>query len=174
MQTKLPDFKKIGQDLIRDAQTIAEVEMINFVLGNFENQGFTDGSFVPWEQRKGNSDVGRALLKKDMTLFDSIEVTESSPEGVTVSAGADHAEIHNEGGLVNIPITKKMRKFFWAMYYQTKEPKWKGMALTTKRAFSFKMPKRQFMGNSESFNQHIERLLFKSIESRFKQHLNSK
>lgn len=174
MSNKLPDFRKISQDLIRDAQTIAEVEMINFVLGNFEKQGFTDSSFEPWEQRKGGVDPGRAILRKDDILFDSIEVTESSTERVVVSAGAAHAEIHNEGGMVNIPVTKKMRKFFWAMYYETKEGKWKGMALTKKTHFSFKMPKRQFMGNSISFNQHTEGLLFQAIESRFKQHLNNK
>ena len=34
------NFNKIVAQLIKDAQTIAEVEMINFVMANFERQGF--------------------------------------------------------------------------------------------------------------------------------------
>jgi len=173
MSNKVPDFQKIAKQLIEDAQTIAEVEMINFVMGNFEKQGFTNASFEPWEQLKNAEDADRAILRKDLTLFDSISVTESNAERVVVSAAAKHASIHNEGGMVNIPVTKKMRKFFWAMYYKTKKEKWKGMALTSKTHFSFKMPKRQFMGDSISFNEHIEDLLFKAITNRFKQHLNT-
>lgn len=174
MQTKLPDFRKIGQDLIKDAQTIAEVEMINFVLGNFEKQGFTDSGFTPWEGRKDGADPGRAVLVKSGHLRDSVEVTESSPVRVVVSAGAEYAEIHNEGGTVNVPISKKMRGFFWFMYKKTQEGKWKGMALTKKTHFAIQIPKRQFMGGSQSFNQQLEGLIFQAVESRFKQHLNNK
>ena len=60
----IPDFQNIAKQLIKDAQTIAEVEMINFIMSNFEKQGFTDVSFVPWEPRKGGSDPGRAILVK--------------------------------------------------------------------------------------------------------------
>lgn len=173
MSNKVPDFQKIAKQLIKDAQTIAEVEMINFVFSNFERQGFTDASFVPWERLRSDEDADRAILRKDLTLFDSISVTESTPEKVVVSAAAKHASIHNEGGMVNIPVTKKMRKFFWAMYYKTKKEKWKGMALTGKTHFSFKMPQRQFMGDSIVFNEHIEGLLITAITNRFKQHLNT-
>ena len=168
---EIPDFKKIGEQLIKDVQTLAEVEMINFVMSNFEKQGFTDSGFTPWAFRKDNKDPGRAILIKDSTLMDSIEVTESSPDKVVVSASAEHAHIHNEGGRVNIPITKKMRQFFWFRFWTTQDPKFRAMALTKKKAFSFTMPQRQFMGNSESFNRHIETLFFKTIEQRFKQHL---
>lgn len=168
---QFPDFEKMGRQLIRDAQTIAEVEMINFIMGNFEKQGFTDTGFTAWEKRKGNSDPGRAILTDSAALRDSIKITESNPERVVASASAPYAEIHNEGGQVNIPVTQRMKKFFWYMYKKTKDDKWKGMALTKKTHFSFKMPRRQFMGNSASFNQHIEDLLLKSITNRFKQHL---
>lgn len=173
MSNSLPDFKKIGEELVKDAQTIAEVEMINFIMGNFEKQGFTDTGFTAWQGRKEDADPGRAILVKSAQLRDSVKITESSPQRVVASATAKHAEIHNEGGVVNIPITKKMRKYFWFMYHRTEDEKFKAMALTKKKAFSFRMPKRQFMGGSVTFNKHIEDLLFKSITNRFKSHLNT-
>lgn len=174
MRNKTPDFKKMGEQLIKDVQTLAEVEMLNFVLSNFEKQGFTDASFEPWKQRKNDADPGRAVLLKSGGLRDSIKVTESNRTRVVLSATAAHAQIHNEGGRVNVPVTKKMRKFFWFMYYKTQAAKWKGMALTKKTHFSFTMPKRQFMGDSISFENHIEDLFFKAITQRFKQNLNTK
>lgn len=173
MPNKVPDFEKIGRELIKDAQTIAEVEMVNFVMSNFEKQGFRDSGFTPWKKRKGDADPGRAILTDSSSLRDSVKITGSSPERVTLSATARHAEIHNEGGQVNIPVTPKMKKYFWYMYKRTRNEKWKGMALTKKTHFSFTMPKRQFMGHSVSFNQHIEDLLIRSITNRFKQHLNT-
>lgn len=173
MSNKIPDFQKIGKELIKDVQTIAEVEMINFVMGNFEKQGFTDSGFTAWQGRKNGADAGRAILLNSGTLRDSVKISESNANRVVASATAKHAQIHNEGGMVNIPISKKMRGYFWYMFKKTGEEKWKGMALTKKKAFSFKMPQRQFMGHSAAFNEHIEGLFFKTIATRFKQHLNT-
>jgi len=173
MSNKIPDFQKIGEQLIKDAQTIAEVEMINFVMGNFEKQGFTDKSLTPWEKRKDNADPGRAVLVKSGMLRDSVKVTESNPDRVVVSASAKYAQIHNEGGIINVRVTPRMRKYFWLMYYKTEDEKYRAMALTKKQAFKIKIPKRQFMGHSENFNAHIEDLFFKTITQRFKQHLNT-
>ncbi|MCH4824284.1 phage virion morphogenesis protein [Gramella lutea] len=169
---KVPDFQKIGRELMKDAQTIAEVEMLNFVLSNFEKQGFTDSGFTPWQKRKDDADPGRAILVKSGGLRDSVKVTHSSQEKVELSATAKHAQIHNEGGTINIPVTKKMRKYFWYMYKSTKQAKWKGMALTKKSHFNVKIPKRQFMGESKQFNEHIEGLFFKAIVERFKNNSN--
>jgi len=172
MSDKIPDFQKMGRELIKDAQTIAEVEMVNFVMSNFEKQGFTDSGFTPWEKRKNNADPGRAILVKSGILKDSVKITQSNPERVVISATAKHAQIHNEGGNINIPVSDKMRRFFWYMFKKTGQGKWKGMALTKKSHFNVRIPKRQFMGESISFNNHIENLFFKAIVERFKQ--NSK
>lgn len=168
MLENIPDFQKIAQDLVRDAQTIAEVEMINFVMGNFEKQGFTDASFVAWQARKNNSDAGRAILTKSGGLRDSVKISESNSSRIVMAATAKHAALHNEGGTVNIPVTAKMRKYFWFMYKKTKNPKYKGMALTKKSHFTFVMPKRQFMGDSKVFMSFIEEKFFSLIAERFK------
>jgi len=168
MLDKTPDFNKIAAQLIIDAQTIAEVEMINFIMANFERQGFLGSSIQPWAERKGNTDSGRAILSKSGALRDSITISSSSTKRVIANASAAHAKIHNEGGIVNIPVTAKMRKFFWFKYKQTGEAKYKGMALTKKTHFTVTVPKRQFMGESEAFNQLIDAKFKKMIVQRFK------
>jgi len=44
-----------------------------------------------------------------------------------------YARIHEEGG--SITITSQMRSFFWAMFFDTGDLKWKYMALTKKTSF---------------------------------------
>ncbi|MEO7977761.1 phage virion morphogenesis protein [Flavobacterium sp.] len=168
MLEKIPNFKEIGRKLILDAQTIAEVEMINFIMSNFERQGFLDKSVQPWQERKNNSDSGRAILTDSGALRDNIKITTSTDKRIVATASSKHAKIHNEGGIINIPVTQKMRKYFWYMYKQTGEGKYKGMALTKKSHFVIKMPKRQFMGPSEAFNKIIETKFKKMIVERFK------
>lgn len=169
MIDKIPDFNAVAKKLIKDAQTIAEVEMINFINRNFENQGFMDGSLQPWTGRKNGNDTGRAILKKTGELQDRISVTSSSSKQIVVTAAAKYAKLHNEGGTVNIPVTPKMKKWFWYMYKTTKNERYKAMALSKKTAFSFTMPQRQFMGPSIAFNKLIEQKFLNMIEMRFKQ-----
>ncbi|WP_264521189.1 phage virion morphogenesis protein [Flavobacterium sp. N1994] len=168
MITKIPDFNGVAKKLIKDAQTIAEVEMINFIMGNFEKQGFMDGSLQPWQARKGNTDSGRAILTKSSALRDSISISSSSSKRVVATATAKHAKIHNEGGILKIPVTAKMKKYFWYMFKKTGQSQYRAMALTKKSYFEIKMPKRQFMGDSATFRATIQNKFIKMIESRFK------
>jgi phage gpG-like protein len=168
MITKIPDFNDVAKKLIKDAQTIAEVEMINFIMGNFEKQGFMDGSLHPWQGRKGSTDSGRAILTNTAALRDSIDISSSSSKRIVATATARHAKIHNEGGILRIPVTAKMRKYFWFMYKKTGQSQYKGMALTKKSFFEIKMPKRQFMGDSATFRATIQSKFIKMIESRLK------
>jgi phage gpG-like protein len=168
MLDKIPNFNEIAKKLILDAQTIAEVEMINFVMGNFEKQGFLDSSLQPWQERKGGTDTGRAILSKTGALRDSVKLISSSNKRVVVGSDSKYAKIHNEGGAINIQVTAKMRKFFWYKYKETGDVKYKGMALTKKTHFTITMPKRQFIGPSVTFNRDIDTKFIKMIESRFK------
>jgi len=52
--------------------------------------------------------------------------------GVEIEIAVPYAKIHEEGGTIpaySLLITPKMRRFFWAMWYETREDKWKGAAL---------------------------------------------
>ena len=168
MIDKIPNFIEIGKRLIKDAQTIAEVEMINFVLGNFDKQGFVDGSINNWQGRKDGADSGRAILMKTAALRDATKITQSSSKRVVLSNDSKYAKLHNEGGVVHVVITKKMRGYFWAMYKQTRLGKWKAMALNKNQSITFTMPKRQFMGPSATFNKTLDTAIAKAIVNRFK------
>lgn len=57
-----------------------------------------------------------------------------------------YAAIHEYGGTIKVPITRKMRRFFWAMWYASGDEKWMGMALTRQRSFTIHIPARPYMG----------------------------
>lgn len=52
-----------------------------------------------------------------------------------ISANSPYAAIHQYGGTLKptIPISLKMRKFFWAKFYETGQENWKALALTKKK-----------------------------------------
>lgn len=56
-----------------------------------------------------------------------------------------YSDIQQYGG--KIKITEKMRKFFWASYYSTKDVKWMRMALTTKTHIT--IPKQPYLAITE-------------------------
>jgi hypothetical protein len=55
-----------------------------------------------------------------------------------------YAAIHEFGGTIKVVVTAKMRSFFWAMWFETKDDKWKAMALTKKTEFKIEMRKRPY------------------------------
>ncbi|WP_400192802.1 hypothetical protein [Hymenobacter sp. B81] len=115
---------------------------------------------------------GRGLLVLSGRLRRSFTLSGS---GLTIIIQTDvpYAEAHNEGGVVkqDVAITPKMRKFFWAMYRETQDEQWKGMALTKKATLqrTFTMPKRQFMGEHPELDKRISSLLEQELSTIFGQ-----
>lgn len=170
-KNETPNFLKMGEELIRDLLIVAEKEGLDFIHRNFEKEGFMDSSFTAWPQRKQPIDY--KLLRVTNTLFNSISAdSDVSTATVTFSSDEPYAKLHNEGGFVKISRTAKMRKFFWAMYKQTKEEKWKYMAMSKKPNLVFRVPKRQFMGESANFNERFNRKVVRIIQNKFKQEIN--
>lgn len=157
-----PDFLKMAQTLKKDVVRYAAREGKNFFVESFHNTGFTDKNFEAWDSSANNT--GK-VLTQSADLRDSVDVFERSFKRIVFGSDSVYAEIHNNGGV--IPITKKSRKFFWAMFKETGETKWKAMALTKKQAF--KIPKRQFIGESATLLQNYDQWLKEQIEIRFKQ-----
>lgn len=163
---KTPDFLKMADQLKKDLQSDAEKWGMDFIHGNFEKEGFTDEAFEPWETRK--SSLSYNLLRVSGGLFRSIGVGISTTEKVEFVADSPYAEIHNEGGVIEVTITDKMRKFFWAMWYNTSDVKWKYMALTKKTEIKITVPQRKFMGDSVKFLRVWDKYVAREIEMRFK------
>ena len=184
-QNKVPDFQKIGKKLIHDATRIASVECLNFFTRSFEQHGWTDTAFQPWQARKSDGQDGGNLMQPTGNLRDSLQILQRSGNKarrkIIFGTHVPYAKVHNEGGTINrtinVRVTEKSRKFFWKMYYNTKEVKWKWMALTKKSSLTIKqtihMPKRQFIGHSDTMMKHIHKLWCNRLEKEFKQVVNS-
>lgn len=96
--------------------------------------------------------------------------TKTVQEGniISTSVGSDviYAAIQELGGETHPPLTKKMRAFAWAMFYETGEEMWKRMALSKKNRLTIKIPPRPFIRPAmndamPSFMDNITRILGK-------------
>jgi len=138
--------------------TVVGQEAVNHFKNNFQVEGFVDKNTTKWATRKTKRLGGtysQKVLSKSGELADSIGF-EIKGNTVTIYTDKLYAQIHNEGG--RIEVTAKMKKYFWAMHYQAKQAgnaaaadQYKSMSL----AKVVVMPKRMFIGNSEQLNQNI-------------------
>lgn len=158
-----PDFHKQFAQLKRDIPRKASVMALNFFKKSFDKQGFMDSSFRAWPNRKGGSRPGGSVLVNTGHLRDSTVIDRADMDQISIANDAPYASIHNEGGIVRIPVTKKMKKYFWYMYKATGQAKYKWMALTKKEHFLFRMPKRQFIGESAELMNRLDRMLANEI-----------
>lgn len=142
----------------RIARVIA-VTTLNFFEESFDNQGFTDEVLNPWEKRAQPSPRNsRKLLVDSGALSRSLTIRKQNwPDIIIASEGVDYARIHNEGGTLKVLITESMRRYFWAMYYETGQEAYKYMAITKETYFKIEIPQRQFMGHSETLNERIHK-----------------
>ena len=141
-------------------------EIVNFILDNWDKQGFQGGSFQKWEPRKGNSRSGGAILvgKQSGRLRRSQKFRVLPGSKVEGGSDLDYAAIHNKGGRLKVKVTEKSRRFFWAMHYKTGDEMWKWMALTKKTYMTITIPKRQFIGPSPVLDRMIEQMIEKRLK----------
>lgn len=163
-----PDFVKMGAQLKKNAVRFAGVTGVEFFKDSFQNQGFTDVGYEAWELRKDDPDPGRKVLVQSAYLMNSIEVFDANDKRIVFGSDAEYAEIHNNGGIVKIPITKKSRKYFWFMFSATNNTMWKALALTKKQSITMKMPQRKFLGESATLMGNFDTWLKKEIITKFK------
>ncbi|MBK5213377.1 MAG: phage virion morphogenesis protein [Flavobacteriaceae bacterium] len=164
---KTPDFNAMGAQLVNDAVRYAGVTGVNFFKDSFTKEGFTDKSFQKWEGRKGEVDPGRRILTKSDILENSVEY-EINGTKITFFSNEEYADIHNNGGTIQVRITEKSRKYFWYMYKSTKKEMWKWMALTKKDVMTIKIPARPFIQPSETLMANLDEWLLNTILKRFK------
>ena len=99
------------------------------------------------------SNISANLLINSSMLRNSIHHTAVGNQ-VEVTSPLPYANIHNEGG--RIPITPKMRAFFWARYKEAKDPIYKACALTKKTHID--IPQRQFAGVSQYTDEAFDKV----------------
>jgi phage gpG-like protein len=164
-ENAIKQIQQLRQTLPKHIGVTAE----NFFKSNFDAQGFNGNTLVPWRPTKNKSNAfgqkSQGILIASGALKRSIRHVAKQGYVEVFSDGArvPYANIHNNGGTVTVRITEKSRKFFWAMHKKTGDGMWKALALTKKTSISFKMPKRQFIGESKQLNNELVKVVTKSI-----------
>lgn len=163
-----PDFRKLAEEVMKDLPKKAGEKALQFFLASFIKQGFTDTSFIPWVKRK--DDLTHKLLNQSYALKNSgkIDKADFSEVNISFGEGLNYAAIHNEGGTITVKVSAKMKRFFWYMYKKTEDEKWKWMALTKKETLTIKIPKRQFIGESETLMNNLDKMFIDRIKQYFK------
>ncbi|MDD4395679.1 MAG: phage virion morphogenesis protein [Bacteroidales bacterium] len=139
-----------------------KVELTEKFDNNFSRGGFFGKK---WPNRR---DGKPSHLNNTGTLRRSIKSTISGST-LTFTSSTPYSAIHNEGG--EIVVTPKMKRYFWAMYKETKQDRYKAMALM-KVGSKIKIPQRQFIGDYPGINKTIERVAKRAVEEQIQLIIN--
>ena len=173
---KIDDFFKAFQNRIN--ASIAELPpivgnmVVNAALDNFRNQAFNG---QPWKARKtkGRRGNGRQnILVQSGALRRSIRVIRTTATSVTVGSDLPYASVHNDGGeikraartetFVRNRYTKGVKGKMFGGMGAFKKGTTAGRGLTF-RAYSYRMPQRQFLGRTPALDTAINRTVKRHI-----------
>lgn len=129
-----------------------KVDIFQKFKKNFEDQAFF---YQKWKKSDKN-------LNASGNLRNSLRATIQG-DSIVFTSALPYANLHNQGG--TIKVTAKMKRFFWAMYYKTKNTSYKAFALMPVGK-KIKIPQRQFIGNhpevrlsiQKQVNTHLQQL----------------
>lgn len=156
------------EEFINRTLTDIKVKISEEFDRNFERKAFFDEK---WPQpkfinRRGSMMMRTGKLRRSIT-------SELSGTKITFSSSMPYAELHNDGG--SFKVTAKMKKYFWAKYYETSGIKtkkttkisieakqWKALALK-KIGETIKIERRQFIGHHPQTDKMILEIINKNI-----------
>lgn len=135
---QIPKLEKAVDFALTDALAIAARDAKVWFDKSFQNQGFTDETLEKWQPRKGSIRQGMFRMKRNNpntkpTLYGkgnlkrATRITSFSKRKQVISNDLVYAEIHNEGLMGRA----------WGKHF-------------------FKMPKRQFIGNSRKLERFTQ------------------
>lgn len=173
------------KDFIKNILTDTKVKLSDEFDKNFERKAFFDKR---WKQSKSIRNIG-STLNRTGALRKSVQSRIVSNQ-VSWTSSLPYAEIQNEGG--KIQVTKKMKGYFWAMYYKAsgavtssiKSKKenntirnrklnneaqyWKAMALK-KVGSTITIEQRQFLGHHPQVDRMVRNIIHRNITELTKQ-----
>lgn len=158
-------------------------QAVLFTKQRFAAANWVDNNTEQWPKRKPvkhDKRPGRALLVNTGRLRNSIRVTKTTPNSVTIGTDVPYAGVHNNGfrGSINIPAHTRQR-----VIRTTVRGSFKGTAIKRKKATlellanettvkahtrRVNMPRRRFIGNSAVLMKQINRLIMAEIGRVFK------
>jgi phage gpG-like protein len=143
----------------------------NHFAKNFQTESW-EGRKWPARSKWAMRNEGRALLRDTGTLFRALsKYVNGFTVRIYIAAPANkYADIHNEGGTIELRPNVNSIKFFWAMHYRAgsgvEKSRWKAMALKMQsgRSIMIKVPQRKFIGESQQLNSKIEAKINSELE----------
>lgn len=101
------DFNQLHKNILNDTR----IELMDEFDRNFERKAFFDQK---WPQNKLINRRGSMMARTNNLRRGYVAKIQG--EKIAFSNSMPYASIQNEGG--EIKVTQKMKKYFWAMYYQ--------------------------------------------------------
>jgi len=134
-------------------------EATNFFRESFRRQGWKDRVTEMWKARNPKyaaRNTGRAILINSGRLRNSIRLISHSFSLTEIGTDVPYAAAHNWGfsGRVNVPRHQR----------RGRDGKYHEVQAHTKQ---MNMPRRQFMGNSDTLEKEIERIIDREIDKIF-------
>jgi phage gpG-like protein len=172
-------FSKLQQSMA-DLPTIIGNEAVNYTLDAFEAQAWES---VPWEARKSKKDDGRALLVKSGMLKRSVRIISQGASSVTIGTDVIYARIHNDGGEISRgarsetfvrPRYERGKKgtMFGGMGAFRKMTRAEKVSAPVKgqsyKAYSYRMPRRQFIGNTPELRERVHQAVIAELRLKLK------
>jgi len=131
-----------------DLPRIVGVEAVNFFTESFQNEGFTNQTLVPWKEvkrrenpRPDRAEASRKILSGKTGDLGRSIEYKSEPGHVTIFSELVYASAHNEG------------------------------TTTAGRNRNVTIPKRQFIGDSETLDRKVEKIMEEGVKKILKKSL---
>jgi len=140
---------------------------VDHIQENFRKEGYIDNGLHPWTPSKRKSGKGTKAEYKTLhsgrnNLANSFRSSTESGKAI-VSTDVEYAAIHNYGGSITHPITRKQRVKAMETHirkngsqHREKNSMWKGLALTKKTSYVIRMPQRKFIGASHELIEDLK------------------
>lgn len=140
---------------------------IDHIQENFRKEGYVDNGLHPWKPAKRKSGKGTRAEYKTLhsgrnNLANSFRSSSENGKAI-ISTDVEYATIHNYGGDITHPITRKQRVRAMETHikkkgsqFRDKNSMWKGLALTNKTSYVIRMPQRKFIGASHELIEELK------------------
>jgi len=135
-------------------------DAINFILDNFQKQGFQGATFQAWDKRKHETKKSKGkqiLIDKGRLRRGWRFTTNSAALSTRIMNDTPYAQIHNEGGVIN-HASRQQVIHFRKDKFGTRFSKQKHATHAQKvhvGSYQTKMPQRQMMGDSPVLRNKI-------------------
>jgi phage gpG-like protein len=162
----LAKFKQLQRSVPIEIGNMAKNHFLGaFRQGSMKGGGFTNDSIGGWTPRKRETRLsrGKPILVGTGHLRRSIGVLSKTWSAITIGTrGIPYAAIHNEGGQIAIGAHTSIMSFN-SRGRMVRSGRANYQQKVAIRGSSGKMPKREYLGNSNILNKKVKVLLIKKL-----------